>query len=206
MLPRWVKPLLLAALLLPMAILVWRWLPVADGGMPIGLTADPVAETTRRLGDWSLRTVLAALAVTPVVRLTGYTPLISVRRMVGLTAFAYVVVHWSFWMTLELGWSLTELAKEIVKRRYVLAGMVGFLALLPLAITSTRGWVRRLGGRRWQSLHRLAYVAGAAGCVHYAMLAKGNQPAPKLYLAILGVLLAIRYLPQQRWLRPARGR
>jgi len=204
MLPRWVKPVLLAILLLPMASLVWRWLPVASGAMPVDLTADPVAETTRRLGEWSLRTLLVALAVTPAVRLTGYTPLIALRRMVGLIAFFYVVVHWSFWMTMDLGWSPTELAKEVAKRRYVLAGMIGFLTLLPLAITSTRGWVKRLGARRWQALHRWVYVAGVAGCVHYAMLAKGNQPAPKLYLAILGLLLAIRYLPQQRWLRPKR--
>src|SRR3546814_11218373 len=116
--------------------------------------------------------------------------------MVGLIAFSYVLVHWSFWMWLDLAWSPAELAKEIAKRRYVLFGMAGFLCLLPLAITSTRGWVRRLGARRWQSRHRLVYGAGAAGCIHYAMVVKGNQAAPHIYLLIKSLRAADRYQPK----------
>src|SRR3546814_11525951 len=101
-------------------------------------------------------------------------------------------------MWLDLAWSPAELAKEIAKRRYVLFGMAGFLCLLPLAITSTRGWIRRLGARRWQSLHRLVYVAGAAGCIHYAMLVTGNPAAPTIYLLILAMLPAARPLPPRR--------
>lgn len=196
--PVWLKPLLFVVLLAPITVLAISWVRLLSGTDVPALTADPVAETTRVLGEWSLRSLLAALAVTPVARLTGWTPILTARRMVGLIAFSYVLVHWSFWMWLDLAWSPAELAKEIAKRRYVLFGMAGFLCLLPLAITSTRGWIRRLGARRWQSLHRLVYVAGAAGCIHYAMLVKGNQAAPKIYLLILAVLLAARYLPQRR--------
>lgn len=196
--PVWLKPLLFILLLFPMTGLAWSWAQLLSGKAVPWLTADPVAETTRTLGEWSLRVLLAALAITPVARLTGWTPIMSARRMVGLIAFTYVLVHWSFWMWLDLAWSPEELLKEIAKRRYILFGMAGFLCLLPLAITSTRGWIKRLGGRNWQRLHRLVYVAGAAGCIHYAMLVKGNQNGPKIYLSILAVLLAARYLPARR--------
>jgi sulfoxide reductase heme-binding subunit YedZ len=203
--PRWLKPGLFILLFVPMAALAIAWARLLNGQAVPWLTAEPVAQTTRELGEWSLRILLGALAVTPIARLTGWTPILSTRRMIGLIAFTYVLVHWSFWMWLELDWSLGELVKEVTKRRFILAGMVGFVCLLPLAVTSTRGWVKRLGGRRWQTLHSLAYVAGAAGCIHYAMLVKGNQPAPKIYLAILALLLVLRSVPQQKWLRPGRA-
>ena len=196
--PVWLKPVLFVGLLAPLAFLGIEWARLLSGAAAPALTADPVAHTTRELGEWSLRTLLAALAVTPLVRLTGWTQLLSARRMVGLIAFTYVLVHWTFWMTLDLEWSMAQLAKEVAKRRYILFGMTGFLCLLPLAVTSTRGWIKRLGARNWQKLHRLVYLAGAAGCIHYAMLVKGNQIAPKIYLAILTLLLAIRYLPPRK--------
>lgn len=202
--PRWLKPLLFVLLFVPMATLAVAWICLLNGQAVPGMTAEPVMHTTRELGEWSLRILLAALAVTPLARLTGWTPIVAARRMIGLIAFTYVLVHWSFWMWLELDWSFTELVKEVTKRWYILAGMAGFLSLLPLAITSTRAWVKRLGARRWQGLHSLAYVAGAAGCIHYAMLVKGNQAGPKIYLAILAFLLVARSLPQQTWLRPKR--
>lgn len=194
--PVWLKPLLFSGLLAPMAFLGVEWARLLSGATVPALTADPVAHSTRELGEWSLRTLLAALAVTPIVRLSGWTPLLGARRMLGLIAFSYVLVHWTFWMSLDLGWSITQLTKEITKRRYILFGMTGFLCLLPLAVTSTRGWIRRLGARNWQRLHRLVYLAGAAGCIHYAMLVKGNQIGPKIYLAILTLLLILRYLPE----------
>lgn len=200
--PIWLKPLIFIAMITPMALLAFAWVQLLSGQKVPSLTADPVAQTTRELGEWSLRSLLAALAVTPIARLTGWTQILTARRMVGLFAFTYVLVHWTFWMSLDLAWSPAELGKEIVKRRYILFGMTGFLCLLPLALTSTKGWIKRLGARRWQKLHRLAYLAGAAGCIHYAMLVKGNQLAPKIYLSILAVLLAARYLPPRRR-RPA---
>ena len=203
--PVWLKPLLFMLLLAPLVGLAIAWAQLLSGADVPGLTADPVKHTTLELGEWSLRSLLAALAITPIARLTGWTPILTARRMVGLIAFSYVLIHWSFWMWLDLAWSIDELIKEITKRWYVLAGMTGFICLLPLAVTSTRGWVKRLGARRWQALHSLAYVAGTAGCIHFAMLAKGNQSEPKLYLAILAALLAARYAPQQKWLRPKRS-
>ncbi len=196
--PVWLKPLLFIVLAAPMAILAAHWLQLLSGVKVAALTADPVAQTTRELGDWSLRSLLAALAVTPIARLSGWTPILTARRMVGLFAFTYVLCHWTFWMSLDIGWSPSELTKEIVKHRYILFGMTGFTCLLPLAITSTKGWIKRLGARRWQKLHRIVYVAGAAACIHYAMLVKGNQPEPKVYLSVLAVLLAARYLPARK--------
>src|SRR3546814_310853 len=176
----WLKPLLFVVLLAPMMLLAIDWVQLLSGQKVTGLTADPVAQTTRELGEWSLRSLLVALAITPIARLSGWSQILTARRMVGLIAFTYVLVHWTFWMSLDLAWSPTELAKEIVKRRYILFGMTGFLCLLPLAITSTKGWVKRLGARRWRKLHHLVYLAGAAGCIHFAMLVKGNQTAPKI--------------------------
>ena len=195
---RWLKPAIFVAMLIPMAGLGWAWAQLLSGQKVPWLTADPVAETTRQLGLWSLRFLLVALAVTPVARLTGWTPIIAARRMIGLFAFSYVLVHWSFWMWLDLAWSPAELIKEIAKRRYVLFGMAGFACLLALAVTSTRGWIKRLGASRWQKLHRLVYVAGVAACIHYAMVLKGNQSSPKIYLAMLAALLAARYLPRRK--------
>lgn len=201
--PIWLKPLIFILLLTPMTVIGIAWLRLLTGASVPALTADPVAQTTRELGEWSLRTLLVALAVSPVARLSGWTQLLTARRMIGLIAFTYVLAHWTFWMTLDLGWSLNALVKEVTKRRYILFGMTGFLCLLPLAVTSTKKWVKRLGGRRWQRLHRLVYLAGAAGCIHYAMLVKGNQTAPKVYLAILAALLVARYLPPERVRRKA---
>lgn len=200
--PVWLKPLLFILLLFPMASLGLAWIRLLNGASIPWLTADPVAATTRMLGEWSLRILLAALAISPLAKLTGWNQLIAARRMVGLIAFTYVLVHWSFWMGLDLAWSPTELLKEVAKRRYILFGMAGFLCLLPLAVTSTRGWVKRLGARRWQKLHRIVYLAGAAGCIHYAMLVKGNQIAPRIYLSILAAILAARYIPARKR-RPA---
>lgn len=202
----WLKPPIFILMIVPITGLGWAWAQLLSGQKVPWLTADPVAETTRQLGLWSLRFLLVALAVTPVARLTGWKAILSARRMIGLFAFGYVLIHWSFWMWLDLAWSPAELAKEIAKRRYVLVGMAGFLCLLPLAITSTRGWIKRLGARRWQKLHRLVYLAGVAGCIHYAMVLKGNQSSPKIYLAILAVLLAARFLPPRRPKRPAISR
>lgn len=195
---RWLKPAIFVAMLIPMAGLGWAWAQLLSGYKVPWLTADPVAETTRQLGLWSLRFLLVALAVSPVARLTVWTQIIAARRMIGLFAFSYVLVHWSFWMWLDLAWSPAELVKEIAKRRYVLFGMAGFACLLALAVTSTRGWIKRLGASSWQKLHRLVYVAGVAGCIHYAMVLKGNQSSPKVYLAILAALLAARYLPHRK--------
>lgn len=195
--PDWLKAAVFAGLALPLAWLAARWAMLLAGQEVRSLTAEPVDHAINYLGLWSLRILLLALAVTPVLRLTGWTGVARLRRMIGLFAFTYVACHLAVYFSLDLGLSLGELWRDVAKRRFILFGMVGFLCLLPLAVTSTRGWVRRLGGRRWQRLHRLAYVAGVAAVVHFILLVKGDQPQPWVYAAILAGLLAARLLPRR---------
>ncbi len=170
--------------------LLW-WNPASRA-----LSAEPVAYTHNALGLAALRALLASLAVTPVRLVTGWGRVVTVRRLLGLWAFAYALMHLLFYLFAELDWSLAALAAETAKRPFILAGMVAGLALLPLAATSTAAAIRRLGARRWQALHRLAYLAGAAGCVHFILRVKGFQWEPWLYLGLLAGLLAMRLAPQ----------
>lgn len=197
--PPWLKPAVHLAAALPALYLLTAWaelLWLYPGSLR--LTAEPVAYTHNALGLMALRTLVAALAVTPIHRLTGWTPVMSLRRMLGLWAFAYAAMHLGFYLLMELDWSLALLFEEAMKRRFIFFGLAGFLCLLPLALTSTRGSIRRLGGRRWQQLHRLAYVAGVAGAVHFVLRVKGFQLEPWLYLALLLALFAIRLMPSRR--------
>jgi sulfoxide reductase heme-binding subunit YedZ len=193
----WLKRAAFVGLSIPLAWLGVRWVVLLTGNKVASLTADPVDYSINYLGLWSLRLLLLALAVTPVNRLTGWTAVMKLRRMMGLFAFTYATCHLGFYLGLDLGFSLEQLWNDVVKRRFILFGMAAFLCLLPLALTSTRGWVKRLGGRGWQRLHRLAYAAGVAAAVHFILLVKGNQQEPWVYAAILGLLLAIRLLPRR---------
>jgi sulfoxide reductase heme-binding subunit YedZ len=163
---------------------------VADG---IGgrLGANPIEAITHTTGDWCLRFLLAALAVTPVRRLTGWRRLAPHRRTLGLFAFFYACLHLSTYIGLDHFFDWKTVLEDVIKRPYVTAGFTGFLCLLPLAITSTRGWMRRLG-RRWVQLHRLAYVAGVAGIVHYIWLTKADLLLPLVHAAILTALFGAR--------------
>ncbi|MGH7530137.1 MAG: protein-methionine-sulfoxide reductase heme-binding subunit MsrQ [Gemmatimonadales bacterium] len=156
------------------------------------LGANPIEELTHRTGDWTIRFLLAALAVTPLRRLTGWNGLIRFRRTIGLLAFGYVCVHFLIYIGLDQGLAFSYIGEDIAKRPYITVGFAAFVLLIPLAITSTRGWVRRLGGRRWNALHRLIYVAAAGGVLHYLWLVKGDQVTPVYYAAVLVVLLALR--------------
>lgn len=149
---------------------------------------------THFTGDWALRFLLLALAVTPLRRLLGWNALIRHRRTFGLLAFFYASLHFLTWVGLDHFFAWRAMVEDVVERPYVTAGFTAFVCMLPLAITSTRGWVRRLG-RRWSQLHRLAYVAAAAATVHYYWLVKADVRAPLAYAAVLAVLLALRLLP-----------
>lgn len=195
--PVWLKPGAHVLAGMPLFWLAWGWTELLFWNpASLSLSAEPVAYTHNGLGLMALRLLLASLAVTPIVRLTGWVPAMSLRRMLGLWAFAYAAIHLTFYMAMELDWSLGRLVDETVKRNFILAGMVGFLALLPLAATSTRRAIKALGGRRWQMLHRLAYVAGIAACVHFIFRVKGFQWEPWLYLGVMLTLFAIRLLPK----------
>lgn len=181
---KWTKVALWLACLAPA---VW----LAYGIFTNNLGPNPIEAITRGTGDWTLRILLASLAITPARRLLRQPDLIRFRRMLGLWAFFYAFLHLMTWVWLDKFFDPAEMWADVVKRKFVTAGMAGFLCLLPLALTSTTGWIRRLG-KNWQRLHRLAYVAAAAGVVHYWWLVKSDIRLPAMYGAILLALLALR--------------
>lgn len=191
---RWSKPLLFILCLVPLATLLWR-------GYQQDLGANPLEFITHATGDWTLRFLLLSLAVTPLRRLARIPELIRFRRMLGLFAFFYGALHLLTYLWFDKFFDFADILKDIAKRPFITAGMAAFLAMAPLAATSTTGWIRRLGGRNWQRLHRLAYFAALAGVVHYYWLVKSDIRRPLIYASIAAVLLLAR-LPVRR-LRPA---
>lgn len=201
--PPWLKPLVHLLVALPGLYLLAGWAELLFANpASLRLSAEPVAYTHNALGLMALRTLVAALAVTPLHRLTGWTPIMSLRRMLGLWAFAYAAVHLGFYLWLELDFSLALLWAEALKKPFILFGMIGLLAMAPLAATSTRAAIKALGGRRWQALHRLAYLAGIAGCIHFILRVKGFQLEPWVYAGLLALLLALRFMPRR--IKPSR--
>ena len=171
--------------LTPALVLLWK-------GFHDGLGANPIDVITRSTGRWTLTFLLITLSVTPVRKLTGFTWLIRFRRMLGLYAFFYGSLHLMTYVWLDKFFDVHEMLHDIVKRRFITAGLTAWLLMLPLAITSTTGWIRRLGGKRWQKLHRLIYFSAAAGVVHFIWLVKADLRRPLTYGAILAVLLVYR--------------
>jgi sulfoxide reductase heme-binding subunit YedZ len=156
------------------------------------LTANPIDFITDTLGIWTLRLLLASLALTPIRIVSGRTWPVALRRLLGLFAFSYVVLHFAVWLVLDHFFDWPTMAADVVKRPYITAGLGALLLLTPLALTSTAGMVKRLGGRAWRRLHRLVYVAAILAVLHFVWLAKVGRTEPYVYAAILGVLLAVR--------------
>ena len=179
---------------LPLALLVGRWGALLAGGdaRALGLSAEPVNFTINHLGLWALRSLWLTLAITPLRRLTGWNWLATWRRPLGLWCFAYACLHLTVYFGLDQLGSVMALAKDVIKHKFILLGMAAWCLLLPLALTSTRGMVRRLGGRRWLRLHRLVYAAGVLVAVHFILRVKGFQPTPYVYAGVLAVLLGSR--------------
>jgi methionine sulfoxide reductase heme-binding subunit len=173
--------------LAPLASLSWRF-------YEDDLGANPIEFITHATGDWTLRFLLITLAITPVRKLFDQPQLIRFRRMLGLFAFFYGCLHLMTYLWLDQFFDWPGIWKDIAKRPFVTAGFASFVLMVPLAITSTAGWIRRLGGRRWQLLHRLIYVSAAAGVIHYLWLVKSDVRLPLLYGGVLGVLLLYRVL------------
>jgi len=207
---RWVaKPIVFAVALVPAAFMLWAALNGRLG-------ADPLKEITHETGDWTLRFVVITIAITPLRRFSGWNALIRFRRMIGLFAFFYGSVHFLIYVIadrfagLEFRDGILALATvrelaasiwdDIYKRPYITVGFTGFVAMIPLAVTSTAGWIRRLGGRNWNRLHRLVYVTAVAGVVHYWWLVKADIRHPALYAALVTLLLGVRvvFLLQKR--------
>lgn len=161
-------------------------------GINKGLGVNPIEYLNRTLGDWAMRMVLVTLAVTPVRLITGWAGALRYRRMLGLFAFFYVVLHLSSYVVLDHFFNWSAILKDIILRNYITVGMVAVVLLIPLAVTSTNGWIRRLGARRWQNLHRAIYVIGPLVIFHYWMMVKADWREPAIYGAILAVLLLIR--------------
>jgi sulfoxide reductase heme-binding subunit YedZ len=155
------------------------------------LGANPIEEVTHETGQWGLRLLLLSLAVTPVRRLTGWAGLAPFRRTLGLASFAYLTAHMLTFVGLDHFFHWAGIAEDVLERRYVTAGMLGFACLVPLALTSTRRSIKRLG-RHWNRLHRLVYVAAVCGVVHYLWLVKADLRGPAIYAGILALLLATR--------------
>lgn len=167
------------------------------------LTANPVEYIQHFTGDWTLRFLLFTLSVTPLRKLLNVPDLIRFRRMLGLFAFSYVCLHFLTYIGPDQSFDLGGMWKDVVKRPFVTVGFLGFVLLIPLALTSTKGWIRRLGGKRWQALHRLIYVTALCGVIHYYWLVKSDHRLPLLYAAILAVLLLYRLVDSLLKPRPA---
>ncbi|WP_141452863.1 protein-methionine-sulfoxide reductase heme-binding subunit MsrQ [Pseudoxanthomonas sp. z9] len=184
------KTLVHALALTPLAILAWQFWSVLNTGSD-ALGADPVAEVEHRTGLWALRMLMIALAITPLRQLTGQAVLIRFRRMLGLYAFFYATLHLTSYLVLDLQGYWTQIFEEIAKRPYITVGFTAWLLLVPLAITSTQGWIRRLG-RRWGQLHKAVYAVGVLAVLHFWWLVKSDIREPLLYAGILAVLLGWR--------------
>jgi len=166
------------------------------------LGANPIEKLTHVTGMTTLVLLLVTLSVTPVRRLTGWNPLIRLRRPLGLFAFFYATLHFSVWMVLDLGFELSWVAEDIAERPYITLGFTGFVLLIPLAATSTKGWIRRLG-KKWTYLHTLIYVTTAFGLIHFYWLVKSDVRLPLLLAAVYLVLIGTRV---PGWIRKLRGR
>jgi sulfoxide reductase heme-binding subunit YedZ len=182
---RYFKPIVVLACLVPVASLTWR-------GFHAALGANPIEAITHGTGDWTLRFLLITLAVSPLRKLTRQYWLINFRRMFGLFAFFYGFLHLMTYVWLDKFFDVHEMLHDIAKRRFITAGMTAFVLMTPLALTSTKWAIRKLGGKRWQILHRLIYASAAAGVIHYIWLVKADLRKPLEYGAVLAALLVYR--------------
>jgi len=196
-----IKPLVFVASLGPAAWLVWA-------GLTGNLSANPLSDLTNETGLWALRFVCITLAITPLRKLTGWNALIRFRRMTGLFAFFYGSLHFLTYTIADkfagldfpdgfVAWSTVKnlaasVAEDIYKRPYITVGFTAFVLMVPLAVTSTAGWIRRLGGKQWNRLHKLIYATAVAAVVHYWWLVKADVRSPLLYAAIVALLLGVR--------------
>jgi methionine sulfoxide reductase heme-binding subunit len=182
---KWTKVVVFLLCLVPAAVLGWKI-------FQNDLGANPVEFVEHWTGDWTLRFLIITLCVTPLRKLLKMPQLIRFRRMLGLFAFFFVCLHFSTWIGLDRYFNAQQMWADVIKRRFITVGFAGFVLLIPLAVTSTAGWIRRLGGKRWQMLHRGIYFAAIAGVIHYAWLVKSDEHKPLQYAAMVGVLLLWR--------------
>jgi sulfoxide reductase heme-binding subunit YedZ len=187
----WIKVFVFLLCLIPLGHLVW-------GAATNNLGANPIEVITRSTGKWTLVFLLITLSVSPLRKVSRLQWLIRFRRMFGLYAFFYVCLHFTTYIWLDQFFDIMEMSKDVIKRPFITMGFSSFVLLVPLALTSTRRMIQRLGGRRWQQLHRLIYFSAAGGVVHFLWLVKADLQRPLIYGAILMLLLGFRIAV---WLR-----
>jgi sulfoxide reductase heme-binding subunit YedZ len=226
---RWLlKPAVFVAALVPAAILIYLTWAAYNGNQSAwpaltgNLSTNPLEDITHRTGDWALRFLCITLAITPLRRLTGWNGAIRLRRMMGLFAFFYATLHFLTWAILDryisldfpdgaLSWSAVRtfaasVVDDIYKRTFITIGFAAFVALWPLALTSTAGMIRRLGGRRWRQLHRLIYFSAVAAPIHYMLSVKADIRNPAAYGLIVAILLGLRLYWARVKTRPVTAR
>jgi sulfoxide reductase heme-binding subunit YedZ len=184
---KWIKPPVFLLCLVPLANLVWK-------GFQRDLTANPLEYIRNSTGFWTLVFLCVTLAVTPLRRLLHRNELIRFRRMLGLFAFFYSVLHFVTYIWFEQSFDLALMLDDVAQRPFITAGFIAFVLMIPLALTSTSGMVRRLGGKRWQLLHRLVYLAAIAGVVHYWWKVKSDVTLPTRFVVVLAILLGYRVI------------
>jgi methionine sulfoxide reductase heme-binding subunit len=182
-----IKTIVWAACLAPLLRLAWL-------GRAGGLGANPIEFITLSTGTWTLVFLLATLAITPLRRLSGQSWLTRVRRLIGLFAFFYGVLHFITYVWLDKFFDVQDMIRDVAKRPFITAGFLAFLLLIPLAVTSTSGAIRRMGGRKWQLLHRLIYISGIAAVIHFWWKVKADVRLPAIYAVVLGTLLGLRII------------
>ena len=190
-----IKPTVFILMLLPLAWVFYGWWLYIMGDLSL-VTANPIEYTNRHLGDWAMRFLLVTLAVRPLSRIKSLVWLMQLRRMVGLFCFFYAFLHVSSYVVLDQFFDWPEILDDILKRQFITVGMITLTLLTPLAMTSTKAMIKRLGSLRWQKLHSLIYLASVLVIFHYWMMVKGNQLEPKIYAFIVAALLLSR-LPQR---------
>jgi sulfoxide reductase heme-binding subunit YedZ len=182
---KWTKVPIFLFCLVPLGVLVWR-------ALTANLGANPVEFIQHATGDWTLRFLVFTLSITPLRKLLKLPDLIRFRRMLGLFAFLYACLHFLTYLGPDQSFDLAAIWRDVAKRPFITVGFTAFVLLIPLAITSTAGWIRRLGGRRWQILHRAIYISVICGVIHYYWLVKSAVLRPLTYAAIVAVLLLWR--------------
>ena len=182
---KWTKVAVFLICLIPFADLLWRFIR-SDLGI------NPVETLQHGTGDWTIRFIVFTLCITPFRKLFKLPDLIRFRRMLGLFAFFYVCLHFLTYLGPDQSFDLSGMWKDVAKRPFITVGFAAFVSLIPLAITSTAGWIRRIGGKRWQMLHRLIYFAAVCGVVHYYWLVKSDVRKPLFYGALVGILILWR--------------
>jgi len=187
---RWIRPVLWGVVVLPLVALVAE-------GVTGELGANPIEAVEHETGEWTIRFLLGSLAVTPLIRATGWGWLIAQRKFLGLAAFWWGLAHFGAYVGLDYFFDWGAIGEDIAEHLWVLAGMAALVSMVPLALTSTRGAVRRLGGARWRRLHRLAYLAAVAACVHYFWAVKQDVVEPVVFSVLLVALLAARRWPSR---------